>query len=246
MIEVIPAIDIIGGKCVRLSQGDYSRVTEYNDDPLAVARRFEEAGFRRLHLVDLDGAKAGNVTNLKVLEAIASATSLSIDFGGGIKTLSALRSVFSAGASMAAVGSIVVKDPQTFYSWLEEFGPERFFLGADVKEENIAVSGWTEKTNISVFDLISDVMKRGVKNVFCTDVSKDGLLQGCAVELYKDITTRFPDLRLTASGGVSSLEDIDAVEKAGCTSVIVGKAIYEGKISLEALVERSKIKEGTC
>jgi phosphoribosylformimino-5-aminoimidazole carboxamide ribotide isomerase len=235
MIEVIPAIDIIDGKCVRLTQGDYSQKKVYNERPLEVARQFEDAGLRRLHLVDLDGAKAGAVKNWKVLETLAGKTGLVIDFGGGIKTEKDVEIVFGSGAALATVGSVAVKDGERFVRWLEQFGAERFLLGADVKGEKIAVGGWLETTDIWIYDFIQGYMEKGVRQIFCTDVSKDGLLQGPALELYRNIVGKFPELHFIASGGVSGIDDVRRLEEAGCTGVIIGKAIYEGKISLQEL-----------
>jgi phosphoribosylformimino-5-aminoimidazole carboxamide ribotide isomerase len=234
-MEIIPAIDIIDGKCVRLTQGDYSQKKVYNERPLEVARQFEDAGLRRLHLVDLDGAKAGAVKNWKVLEAIAGKTALVIDFGGGIKTAADVEIIFNSGAALATVGSIAVKDGALFVSWLREYGADRFLLGADVKNEKIAVSGWQETTDRWVYDFILEYMEKGVKQLFCTDVSKDGLLQGPALDLYKNIVEKFPDLHFIASGGVSGLDDVHRLEEVGCKGVIIGKAIYEGRIKLEEL-----------
>lgn len=235
-MEIIPAIDIIDGKCVRLTQGDYAQKKVYNEHPLEVALAFEDAGLRRLHLVDLDGAKAGAVKNWKVLETLAGKTGLVIDFGGGIKTAADVDIVFNSGAALATVGSIAVKDGPLFVSWLEEYGAPRFLLGADVKDEKIAVSGWQETTDRWVYDFIAEYMEKGVRQVFCTDVSKDGLLQGPAVDLYKNIMEKFPGLHFIASGGVSGMEDLRRLEELGCTGVIIGKAIYEGRIALKELM----------
>jgi phosphoribosylformimino-5-aminoimidazole carboxamide ribotide isomerase len=234
-MEIIPAIDIIEGKCVRLTQGDYSQKKIYNEHPLEVARQFEDAGLRRLHLVDLDGAKAGAVRNWKVLETIAGKTALVVDFGGGIKTAEDVEIVFNSGAALATVGSIAVKDGPLFVSWLQEYGAERFLLGADVKNEKIAVSGWLETTDRWVYDFIDEYIGKGVRQIFCTDVSKDGLLQGPALELYKNIVGKFPELHFIASGGVSGMDDVARLEEAGCKGVIIGKAIYEGRIALNEL-----------
>jgi phosphoribosylformimino-5-aminoimidazole carboxamide ribotide isomerase len=234
-MEIIPAIDIIDGKCVRLTQGDYSQKKIYNEKPLEVAREFEDAGLKRLHLVDLDGAKAGAVKNWKVLETIAGKTSLVIDFGGGIKTEKDVQIVLGSGAALATVGSIAVKNEEEFSRWIQNMGPGKFLLGADVKEEKIAVGGWLETTDIWIYDFIEKYIEKGIQQLFCTDVSKDGKLEGPAVELYKNITGKFPSLHFIASGGVSDLKDLDALEKAGCNGVIIGKAIYEGRISLAEL-----------
>ena len=234
-MEIIPAIDIIDGKCVRLTQGDYSQKKIYNEKPLEVAREFEDAGLKRLHLVDLDGAKAGMVKNWKVLETIAGKTSLVIDFGGGIKTEKDVQIVLGSGAAFATVGSIAVKDEKEFSRWLQILGSEKFILGADVKDEKIAVAGWLETTDIWIYDFIEKYIEKGIQQLFCTDVSKDGKLEGPAVELYKNITGKFPSLHFIASGGVSEMKDLDALEEAGCRGVIIGKAIYEGRISLSEL-----------
>lgn len=231
-MEIIPAIDIIDGKCVRLTQGDYAQKKVYNEDPLEVAKSFEGAGLNRLHLVDLDGAKAGAVRNWKVLEKIAGGTSLTIDFGGGIKGGKDLEIVFNSGAALATIGSMAVKHPATMTEWIDAYGPEKFLLGADVKGEQIAVSGWLETTDKNVFDFIGDYVNRGIRQVFCTDVSKDGLLQGPSLALYAKIIERFPDLWFIASGGVSSLRDLEDLQKIGCKGAIVGKAIYEGRVTL--------------
>jgi phosphoribosylformimino-5-aminoimidazole carboxamide ribotide isomerase len=239
--EIIPAIDIIDGKCVRLTQGDYSQKTIYNENPLEVAQEFESIGVTRLHLVDLDGAKLGKVVNYKVLEKIASKTKLSIDFGGGIKTDDDIETVFNYGADLATIGSIAVKNKELFFSWVKKYGTEKIFLGADVKNEKIAVGGWLETTNVSIYNFIDENLKEGVKHVFCTDISKDGLLQGPSIDLYKNMLIKFPQLNLTASGGVSQLSDLEELKKIGCVGAIVGKAIYEGKISMNEL--RSAIED---
>lgn len=232
---IIPAIDIIDGKCVRLTQGDYSQKKIYNEHPLEVAKKFEDAGLQRLHLVDLDGAKAGAVKNWKVLETIAGKTSLIIDFGGGIKTVKDVQIVFDSGAQLAAVGSIAVKDENEFISWLLQFGSEKFLLGADVKDEKIAIHGWQAVSDIWIYDFIEKYIQQGVKQIFCTDISKDGKLEGPATDLYKNIIEKFPDLYFIASGGVSSMKDLEELEKAGCKGAIVGKAIYENRINLNDL-----------
>ncbi|SJZ49116.1 1-(5-phosphoribosyl)-5-[(5-phosphoribosylamino)methylideneamino]imidazole-4-carboxamide isomerase [Sediminibacterium ginsengisoli] len=239
-MQIIPAIDIIDGKCVRLTQGDYNEKTIYNEDPLEVAKAFEGAGLNRLHLVDLDGAKAGSVRNWKVLETIASNTSLVIDFGGGIKKEEDLIAVLNSGAALATIGSLAVKDPELFKRWLHQYGAEKFLLGADVKDEKIAVGGWLETTSVSVFDLLQQYAALGLKQVFCTDVSKDGKLQGPSVDLYKKIIGRFPDLFFIASGGVSSVPDLEELAAIGCAGAIVGKAFYENRISMEELSRLNK------
>lgn len=234
-MNIIPAIDLIDGKCVRLTQGDFLQKKVYANDPLAVAQSFEDAGLLRLHLVDLDGAKKGEVVNLKTLEKIASKTNLVIDFGGGIKSTNTIERVFNAGAQMASIGSIAIKDKALFCSWVNKYGAERILLGADVREEMITISGWLEKTSFNVFDFINENMKIGVTNIFCTDVAKDGNMAGPSLNLYKEIITAFPQINLVASGGVSSLNDLQELKRIGCSGAIVGKAIYEDKISLNDL-----------
>jgi phosphoribosylformimino-5-aminoimidazole carboxamide ribotide isomerase len=237
LMEIIPAIDIIDGKCVRLTQGDYEQKKIYNEHPLEVARQFEDAGLRRLHLVDLDGAKAGAVKNWKVLESIAGKTSLVIDFGGGIKKEEDVQIVLSSGAALATVGSLAVKDPALFGSWLQQYGADRFLLGADVKNEKITIGGWLETTDRWVYDFIQEYIDKGIQQVFCTDVSKDGLLEGPSLDLYRNITGKFPALHFIASGGVSAIEDVYQLEEIGCKAVIIGKAIYEGRITLRELTK---------
>jgi phosphoribosylformimino-5-aminoimidazole carboxamide ribotide isomerase len=235
MIQIIPAIDIIEGKCVRLTQGDYTQKKVYNENPLEVARQFEEAGIKRLHLVDLDGAKKGSIVNLNVLESIASKTNLTIDFGGGIKTNSSIETIFNAGAKIATVGSLAVKQQELFYSWIQKYGSDKILLGADVKNSNIAIEAWITETRINIFDFLKTNFEKGVRNVFCTDISKDGLLRGPSFELYSDIINKNPEINLIASGGVSSVKDITELEKSGCRGVIIGKAIYEGRITIDEL-----------
>ena len=232
---IIPAIDIIDGKCVRLTGGDYGQKKIYNERPLEVAMQFQDAGLKRLHLVDLDGAKAGSVKNWKVLEAIAGKTSMVIDFGGGIKSAKDVEIIFECGASLATVGSIAVKNEEEFVQWLGRFGAEKFLLGADVKQEKIVVSGWTEDTDIWVYDFIEKYIQQGVQQIFCTDVSKDGKLEGPSIELYKSIIKKFPKLHFIASGGVSTMKDVDQLAEIGCKGVIIGKAIYEERITLQEL-----------
>ena len=234
-MTIIPAIDIIDGKCVRLTKGDYSQKTIYNEDPLDVALQFEDAGLQRLHLVDLDGAKAGDVKNWKVLEKIAGKTKLSIDFSGGISTQNNLEITFNSGATFASIGSIAVKDEFTFTGWLLAYGADKFIIGADVKEEQILIKGWTESTSLRVFDLIDKYKLKGVKQFFCTDISKDGLLEGPSVDLYKKIINEHPSIDLIASGGVSTIKDLEELREVGCSGAIIGKAIYENKISLTDL-----------
>lgn len=234
-MEIIPAIDIIEGKCVRLTHGDYSQKKVYNEHPLEVARQFEDAGLQRLHLVDLDGAKEGRVKNWKVLETIAGKTSLLIDFGGGIKAEKDVQIVFDSGAALATVGSMAVKEKETFVQWMQKFSADKFLLGADVKKEKLTISGWTEQTEIWIYDFIEDYIQKGIKQIFCTDVAKDGALEGPSTELYKSIIEKFPGLHFIASGGVSLLDDVYALQDIGCKGVIIGKAIYEGRIQLADL-----------
>ncbi len=235
MIEIIPAIDLIDGKCVRLSQGDFAQKTIYNENPLEVAKEFEAVGLKRLHVVDLDGAKNGKVVNLKVLEKIAANTNLTIDFGGGIKTDEDINSVFDAGAKMAGIGSIAVKNAEKFFEWLAQYGSEKILLGADVKGKNLAINGWQTETEIEILPFLQEYFAKGVTQTFVTDIAKDGLLQGSSNELYAKILREIPKIKLIASGGVSNIEDIGELEKIGCAGVIVGKAIYEGRIKLKSL-----------
>lgn len=234
-MEIIPAIDIIDGKCVRLTEGDYSQKTIYNDNPLEVAKSFADAGIKRLHLVDLDGAKAGKVTNWKVLELIASHTPLVIDFGGGIKTETDLKLVYESGAQLATIGSLAVKDPDLFASWIQQYGANKFLLGADVKGDLIAIGGWLQVSEETILQFIEKYIQKGITQLFCTDISKDGKLEGPSIELYTSIIQQFPQLHFIASGGVSSMEDIYALKAIGCKGVIVGKAIYEGRIKIQEL-----------
>lgn len=234
-MQIIPAIDIIDGKCVRLTQGDYAQKTIYNENPLEVAKEFEGAGLKRLHLVDLDGAKEGTVKNWAVLQQIAANTSLSIDFGGGIKQDKDLKIVFESGAAYATIGSLAVKQSEVFQGWLNDYGADKFLLGADVKSEKIAVAGWLETTDIDIYDFLTDYVAKGILQVFCTDVSKDGKLEGPSIDLYQKIIQKFPSLWFIASGGVSSMEDLYALKAIGCSGAIVGKAIYEGRIQLSEL-----------
>ena len=235
MIEIIPAIDIIDGACVRLTRGDFDQKIVYSNKPEEVAKRFEDAGIKRLHLVDLDGAKSGKLVNQEVLNKISTTTSLQIDFGGGIKTTADVKTVLDSGASWATVGSVAVKQPELFTEWMQHFGTEKIMLGADVKNELLVISGWLEQTEINLFDFIEEKMTLGVKQLFCTDVAMDGLLEGPSIDLYKKIKSRFPGLYLIASGGVSKIEDVEALEQAGCEAVIIGKAIYEERITFTEL-----------
>lgn len=237
MIELIPAIDLIDGKCVRLSQGDFAQRRVYSDNPLEMAKVFEGAGLRRLHLVDLDGARYGKIANLSVLESIAKNTSLEIDFGGGIRSSEDISSILAAGASMAAVGSVAVKEPEVFRHWLETFGGEKILLGADVRDGKLAVNGWQVPTDVHIIPFLKNCQRIHVSQVFVTDISKDGLLKGPAVSLYRQITNECPNIKLIASGGVSSMNDIRELDNAGCAGVIVGKALYENKIDLKQIAQ---------
>lgn len=234
-MTIIPAIDLINGKCVRLTKGDYAQQKIYNEHPLEVAKEFEDAGITRLHMVDLDGAKAGTIINLKVLETVASKTKLVIDFGGGIKKINDIESVFNAGAAIATVGSIAVKHPELLEEWLMEFGADKFLVGADVLDEKIKISGWLEDGGINIFSFIGKMIGLGVTNIFCTDISKDGAMQGPSIELYKKIMEEHPEIKLIASGGVTNLDDVIQLEKIGCAGAIIGKAIYEGTVTLKQL-----------
>lgn len=235
MIELVPAIDMIEGKCVRLTQGDYDTQKIYNESPLEVAKQFQEAGVTRLHMVDLDGAKAGHIVNYRMLEKVASHTDLSIDFGGGLKSDDDLHIAFDCGAQMVTGGSIAVKNPDLFLSWITRYGSERIILGADAKEKKIAISGWKEGTAIDLIPFIKDYQSKGISKVICTDIARDGMLQGPAVKLYQEMQQEMPGLYVIASGGVSSMEDIERLEEANIPAVIFGKAIYEGQISLKEI-----------
>lgn len=234
-MEIIPAIDIIDGKCVRLAQGDFAQATIYSDDPLEVALRFEGAGFKRLHMVDLDGAKTGKVANLKTLERVAAHTDLNIDFGGGLKSIEDLTLIFGAGASMACIGSVAVKEPRMLAEWIERFGPEKFFLAADVRDGKLAIDGWQTDTELEVLSFLKDDPVSRIDNVLVTDIAKDGLLGGPSIELYKKILNELPAISLIASGGVNSITDVDELITIGCSGVVIGKAIYEGRITLREL-----------
>jgi phosphoribosylformimino-5-aminoimidazole carboxamide ribotide isomerase len=237
MIEIIPAIDIIDGKCVRLSQGDYNEKKVYNENPLEVAKMFEDAGIKRLHLVDLDGAKAKHIVNHKVLEQIAQNTSLIIDFGGGIQSNEDLETAFSSGATMITGGSIAIKNKDLFKEWLNKYGSDKIILGADCKDHKIAVSGWQESTEVDIVSFIRNYKESGVNKVICTDISKDGMLAGTSVELYNELLNNFPELYLIASGGVGCFQDIVDLNRARVPAVILGKAIYENRVTLKDLVQ---------
>lgn len=234
-MEIIPAIDIIDGKCVRLSKGDFNQKIIYHNNPLAVAKSFENIGIKRLHIVDLDGAKGEPLKNIKSLENISKSTSLVIDFGGGIKTTRDLISVFNAGASMVSVGSITVKNPELFSQWIDDFGADKFLPGADVLDEKIKIHGWKEETGIDIFNFIKGLLSKGVNRIFCTDISKDGMMEGPAAGLYKEILLKFPSLQLIASGGISCYKDLLVLKETGCSGAIIGKAIYENKITLKQI-----------
>lgn len=234
-IELIPAIDLIEGKCVRLTKGDYDTKKVYSEDPVSLAQEFEQLGFKRLHLVDLDGAKSKHVVNDKVLSEICRKTSLVVDFGGGIKSKDDLEKVYNAGAAMATAGSIAATAPDVVFAWIEKYGADKLVLGADARDGKISINGWKEDSELELTDFISTYMQRGIRNVLCTDIHKDGMLQGPNVELYSHIMQRFPDCHLIASGGVSSIEDLEALDNAGIPAVVFGKAIYEGKIDLKKL-----------
>lgn len=235
MIELIPAIDLIGGKCVRLTKGDYDTHKVYNEDPVAVAREFEEYGFKRLHVVDLDGARSKHVVNHKVLERMAQATNLVIDFGGGIKTDEDIRIATESGAQMVTVGSVAVTQPELFLGWLQQLGSERIILGADVKNGRISINGWKEDSSDELIPFLDKYIQKGVQKVLCTEISKDGTLQGPATALYREIMTQYPQCHLIASGGVSSMNDLKELDQAGIPAVVFGKAIYEGRIALKDL-----------
>ncbi|HAS42501.1 MAG TPA: 1-(5-phosphoribosyl)-5-[(5-phosphoribosylamino)methylideneamino]imidazole-4-carboxamide isomerase [Microscillaceae bacterium] len=235
MIQIIPAIDIINGQCVRLTQGDYDQKKVYDKDPVEMAQKYQDEGFQRLHVVDLDGAKSGAPKHLALVEQMAAKTSLTIDYGGGIKTTEQVQAVLDAGAAMANIGSLAVKQPAVFKSWLEQFGADKILLASDVKGEKIAINAWQDESEVSIYDFIADFIPSGLHQFFCTDVSKDGLLQGVALDLYQNLRQRFPEMTIIASGGVASMQDIVALDEAGINGVIVGKAIYENRISLEEL-----------
>ncbi len=233
MIEIIPAIDIIDGKCVRLTKGNYGQMKVYNEDPVAQAREFEREGFRRLHIVDLDGAKSKHIINQAVLKRITDATGLTVDFGGGIKSDDDIREAFAAGASMVTIGSVAVTKPELFFEWLKRYGADKLILGADVRDGKISINGWKDDSSVGLSEFLRKYVDAGVKNVLCTDISKDGTMQGPALELYKQIMAEYPDLNLIASGGVSSNYDLQQLDANGIPSVVTGKAWYEGKVSAD-------------
>ena len=236
MIELIPAIDIIEGKCLRLTKGDYDTKKVYGD-PLEMAQQFEDLGMRRLHVVDLDGAKSQHVVNLSALKAITTHTSLIVDFGGGVKSDDDLEKAFDAGAAMVTAGSIAITAPDCYLGWLERYGAEHLILGADVRDGKVSINGWKEDSDIQLEDFLARFMQEGTKNVLCTEISRDGTLEGPALELYKTIMRRYPECHLIASGGVGKTEDIVALEQAGIPAVVFGKAFYEGHVDLKKLLK---------
>ncbi len=237
MITLIPAIDILGGKCVRLEQGNYNNKKVYDEDPLDAAKRFEDNGFKRLHVVDLDGARDSHVVNYGSLERITSKTSLIVDFGGGIKSDCDLKLVYDSGAKIAVIGSVAVLERDLFQDWLFAYGPEKIILAADVKDRKIAVSGWTQITEIDIHEFLDFYKCMGIKQVLCTDIAKDGLMQGSSVALYKYMVSEFPSLEIIASGGISSVDELKELENAGVAGAVIGKSLYEGRIKLEELRE---------
>lgn len=236
MIEIIPAIDLIDGKCVRLTKGDYDSKKVYNKNPVEVAKELEANGIRRLHVVDLDGAASHHIVNYRTLDKIAGGTSLTIDFGGGIKSDEDLVIAFDNGAQMVTIGSVAVKSPTLLEKWLNQYGPDKIILGADVKDEHIAIEGWKEESSQSLEDFLTDYTQKGIYKVLCTDINKDGMMEGPSIDLYKKIMEQFPDMHLIASGGVSSVDDIYRLEEANIPAVVFGKALYEGRIKLKDLM----------
>jgi len=236
-MKIIPAIDIINSKCVRLTKGDYSTEKVYNENPLEVAKSFEDHGIKYLHLVDLDGAKANSIVNGKVLESIATYTNLTIDFGGGIKTTAAVKQAFELGATKITAGSIAAKNPELVLDWISKFGPDKIILGADVNNRKIAINGWQESTELELDDYIESFISKGIQSVICTDISKDGMLKGSSIELYQQLRTKFPALKLIASGGVTSIQELDKLKTIDLDGAIIGKAIYENRITLKQLEE---------
>jgi phosphoribosylformimino-5-aminoimidazole carboxamide ribotide isomerase len=234
-MRIIPAIDLIGGRCVRLEEGDYAKQTDYYEEPLDMAKQLADYGINYLHLVDLDGAKAGKVVNWEVLERICTHTSLQVDFGGGIKTEAEVQQALKLGATQLNIGSLAVKQPDLFAEWIQQFGGETLLLSADARDGKIAVHGWQEQTELDLFAFVGSYLQQGIRTVVCTDISRDGKLQGPAVALYQELMNEFPDLQLVASGGVSSLYDLDELQQLDLYGVIIGKALYEGKISLKEL-----------
>ncbi len=237
MIDIIPAIDVIDGQCVRLTKGDYDSKTVYRSNPAEVAAEYEAAGLKRLHVVDLDGAKSKHIVNQKVLSAITDATGITVDFGGGIKTDADIETAFACGASMVTIGSIAITQPELLFGWVKKYGPDKIILGADVRNGKISINGWKEDSDVELKDFLKKYIDAGVRKVLCTEISKDGTLTGPAVGLYGQLMQAFPGMYLIASGGVSSMDDIKALDAAGIPAVVVGKAIYEGRISLQELKE---------
>lgn len=231
-IELIPAIDIIEGKCVRLTKGEYSSQKTYSENPLEIAKQLEDIGVRRLHIVDLDGAKSKHIVNHKVLETIASSTSLKIDFGGGIKSDADIRTAFDSGASLVTIGSVASTSPELFMSWIDKYGTDKIILGADVRDGMISINGWKEDSQYSLFDFLDKYIETGIINVLCTEISRDGMLEGPATDLYKEIMRRYPNINLIASGGISCMKDIEVLNDNGIPSVVFGKALYEARISM--------------
>ncbi len=240
MIKIIPSIDLVDGKCVRLTQGNFEEKKIYDSDPVAVAKRFAEAGIERLHLVDLDGAKAGKVINHKILEQIATETKLKVDFGGGVKSDEDIQKVFDCGAKQVSAGTIAVQNPKLVLSWIQKYGKDKIILGADVLNGIVRINGWVNPSEIKLFDFITNYQWHGIRYVLCTDIEKDGMMKGSSVELYKSIIKQFPEMRVIASGGVSSIEEIKQLNKIGCYGVVIGKAIYENLINLEDLAKLIK------
>ena len=240
MIKIIPSIDLVDGKCVRLTQGNFEEKKIYDSDPVAVAKRFAEAGIERLHLVDLDGAKAGKVINHQILERIAAETKLKIDFGGGVKSDEDIQKVFDCEAKQVSAGTIAVQNPKLVLSWIQKYGKDKIILGADVLNGIVRINGWVNPSEIKLFDFITNYQWHGIRYVLCTDIEKDGMMKGSSVELYKSIIKQFPEIRVIASGGVSSIEEIKQLNKIGCYGVVIGKAIYENLISLEDLAKLIK------
>jgi len=240
-MEIIPSFDLMDGKLVRLRQGDFEQKKEYNNDPLELAYELEQAGIRRLHMVDLDGARSGLLTNLNILEAVAARTRLQVDYGGGLRSIPALKRVWDAGAVLFSVGSVAVLAPDEFSAWVRKFGPDKFLVGADARDRYLAVHGWAEQTSIHLFDFIRNMQALGIIQISVTDIARDGELSGPSIDLYKDILAEFPDLKLVASGGVSNIADLEILHAAGCDGAIVGKAFYEGKIPLQYFRVYSKV-----
>ncbi len=237
MIKLIPAIDIIDGRCVRLTKGNYNEKTIYHENPVDVAKEFEQLGLTRLHLVDLDGAKSDHVINIDVLKAISTQTNLHVDFSGGIKSDDDIKDVFNNGAKMVTIGSVAVNNPDLFNKWIKEYGPQKIILGADIKNGSIAINGWKDETKKSIYSFLEHYISLGIINILCTDITKDGTLSGPAYNLYTEILRRFPEINLIASGGVSSNEDIIKLDKLGVKAVVFGKAYYEHKIDIKTLMQ---------